>query len=145
VTRALVICAVTWPLLLGAATIASAHHAAPWLTGGTYLVCGRICHQRPERSFHNAGTQWPVCARCSGLYLGAPLAAIAAVMVRPRGRRPSLRWLALWAAPTAVTFVLEHAGVAPFNNAIRFAAALPLGAAIAWVIIRTADDPTGFG
>ena len=33
-----------------------------------------ICHQRPERSFFIGGQQLPVCARCTGLYLGAALA-----------------------------------------------------------------------
>ncbi len=31
---------------------------------------GRICHQRPERSFFVNGSQLPICARCIGLYLG---------------------------------------------------------------------------
>ena len=29
-----------------------------------------ICHRKPERSFHIKGYQFPVCARCTGLYLG---------------------------------------------------------------------------
>lgn len=29
-----------------------------------------ICHRKPERSFHIKGHQFPVCARCTGLYLG---------------------------------------------------------------------------
>ena len=136
-TRFLAIGAVAWPLLLGGATYARAHHSAPWLTVATYLVSGRVCHQRPERSFHTAGAQWPVCARCSGLYLAAPFGAIAALLARTRGR-PSIGWLAAWAVPTVATFVTEHAGLAGFNNMIRFVCALPLGAAVAWVIVRTA-------
>lgn len=29
-----------------------------------------ICHQKPERSFFWKGKQFPVCARCTGIYLG---------------------------------------------------------------------------
>lgn len=29
------------------------------------------CHQMPERSFFIKGYQFPVCARCTGVYLGA--------------------------------------------------------------------------
>ena len=50
--------------------------------------------------------------------------------------------LAAAAAPTALTLIGEWTtGVAP-SNTIRFAAGLPLGAAIAWVIVRAAQqDP----
>ena len=29
-----------------------------------------VCHQKPERSFFWKGKQFPVCARCTGIYLG---------------------------------------------------------------------------
>ena len=29
-----------------------------------------ICHRIPERSFFYKGHQFPVCARCTGMYLG---------------------------------------------------------------------------
>src|SRR5512137_462061 len=30
-----------------------------------------VCHQIPERSFHVGAFVLPLCARCSGMYLGA--------------------------------------------------------------------------
>ena len=85
--------------------------------------------------------QWPVCGRCSGLYVAAPAGAIAAFLVgRRRTSRPSVAWLAAAAAPTAITFVTEKAGLAAVGNGMRFAAALPLGLALAWVIVRTASS-----
>ena len=36
-----------------------------------YAFGSLVCHQRPERSFHVAGAQLPVCARCLGIYAGA--------------------------------------------------------------------------
>src|SRR5207248_1619105 len=51
-----------------------------------------ICHQRPTRSFFVHGQQMPVCARCTGLYVGAavaaPIALLAATaMASARARR----------------------------------------------------------
>lgn len=32
------------------------------------------CHQRPERSFFYKGKQFPVCARCTGVFVGHTVA-----------------------------------------------------------------------
>jgi uncharacterized membrane protein len=34
------------------------------------------CHQMPERSFHINGYTFPVCARCTGVFLGQLLAVV---------------------------------------------------------------------
>lgn len=34
------------------------------------------CHQKPERSFFYKGFQFPVCARCTGVFIGYLLAII---------------------------------------------------------------------
>ncbi|MCU0508722.1 MAG: DUF2085 domain-containing protein [Anaerolineae bacterium] len=44
-----------------------------------------VCHRIPERTFELAGRPLPLCARCSGLYLGAA-AALLALAARGRGR-----------------------------------------------------------
>lgn len=44
----------------------------PWTVLGKMRLVGyAICHQIPERSFHIAGHQLPLCARCTGIYMGA--------------------------------------------------------------------------
>ena len=68
--KALAIAAVAWPLVLGGALVARAHDAAPAFVTAIYVAASRVCHQTPERSFHTGGVKWPVCGRCSGLYLG---------------------------------------------------------------------------
>src|SRR3712207_2658477 len=55
---------------------------------GVYGGFAFVCHQLGERSFHVAGFQMAVCARCFGLYAGA-LSGIAVypLFVRPLARR----------------------------------------------------------
>ncbi len=129
--------------------------ASPWLSavagvGGAYLsACAYglgalVCHQRPERSFHVAGAQLPVCARCTGLYVSAVI-GIAFAWARSRSSPavPFARWRAclVWAAlPTAVTLILEWWRPAAVSGALRAAAAVPLGAAAGALVA----DAVGF-
>lgn len=108
-------------------------------------ACSRVCHQRPERSFHHDGRAWPVCARCSGLYAGAAAGAWIALLGlrRAAGGRPlkaeALRWpLGIVAAPTALTWVAEYAGGVDVSNAVRCLVAVPLGATVAWLLASMA-------
>ena len=138
--------AVAWPLTLGGVVW---HRAVFGDTVPTLLIhaaAAHICHQRPERSFHTAGVQWPVCGRCSGLYLGAPIgAAVAAAWLAGRRRAITVPGVAAIAAiPTALTMVLEWTGVVTVSNQARFLAALPLGAAVA-LAMMTAAAPGATG
>ncbi len=141
---ALIIAAFVWPVVLAAATYEAVGGRAPEWSAVIYAAASKVCHQRPERSFHTAGMRWPVCGRCSGLYLSAPIGAVAAAFAlrrrAPAGRQ--LRWLIVAAVPTAATLVVEWFGLAPVSNLARAVAALPLGAMLAFVIVRTAaGDP----
>ena len=53
-------------------------------TAAAYQVGGILCHQRADRSFHTDAVQWPVCARCAGLYMSAGLGALVMLVVRRR-------------------------------------------------------------
>ena len=141
--KALIVGAMAWPMLLSGALAARVYEAAPAFSAVVYLAASRVCHQRPERSFHYYGVKWPVCGRCSGLYLGGAVAAIVlAGAARRRRRAPHLLvWLAAAAVPTAVTLGLEWLGLAAVTTTARFLSAVPLGALVLAVIVRTAAGP----
>lgn len=130
VTTAWIVCLVAAPVLPG------------WAGALAYGVGSFICHQIPERSFHLAGFQLPVCARCLGIYVGAAVGA-AFVLTRWRsGEDPSgsssaaRRRLAMVAAiPTLVTVVLEMAGLWNPSNLTRAVAGVPLGGIVAFVVV----------
>ena len=128
--------------------------SSPWLamTGRAAFALGHvICHQRPERSFFSCGAQWPVCGRCSGLYLGAAAGAVLAGALGLWRSRASAttdgaysRWrrlLLLSAAPTAVLWIVEVIGLVDPGTAVRFAGALPLGVAVSeWLAAVAQGD-----
>jgi uncharacterized membrane protein len=148
--KTLVAAAIAWPLLLGSVVWARQDGREPLWTTMVYVVGSKICHQRPERSFHTGGVQWPVCARCAGLYASAPFGAVLALAA---ARRRSKSWRApAWpifiaaAIPTAITLLVEWPGLAGTSNLVRAVTALPLGAAVAFLIVRVAGgwrDPIG--
>lgn len=122
--------------------VAAGIGAALWLTmilmapAAAFAAGHFICHQRPERSFFLHGRQLPVCARCTGLYAGAAIAAPMAIALGSSLSRNRARWLlGALALPTAMTWSLEFIGSMPFSNGSRFVAALPLGFAAAWLVL----------
>jgi hypothetical protein len=86
-----------------------------------------------------------VCARCTGIYTGAALAAVCACVpmsacaLAGLGRAAEARvLLAIASLPTALTLLYEWTtGDAP-SNVIRAFAGAPLGAAAAFVVVRAA-------
>ncbi len=131
--------ALAWVAILLLAAAAAAHGAASPFVVLTYEAAGRVCHQRPERSFHLAGVPLPVCARCFGLYAsaagGALLAWIAASGGRDVPSRQARLLLGAAAIPTVVTVAAEWLQLAHPSSVARAVAALPLGAAAGWLIV----------
>jgi uncharacterized membrane protein len=122
-------------LLVAPIAIVSPHRPLSLAAAAVYAAGSHICHQRPERSFHIAGRQMPVCARCTGLYasaaIGGSFALLLASAIPPRRARALLLIAAL---PTVATWTLEYAGVAHFSNGARALCALPLGFVAAWLV-----------
>jgi uncharacterized membrane protein len=143
--------AVLWAAAVPAAAYAAARpgHAARLFALAVYGFGSAICHQRAERTFHLLAVPLPVCARCTGLYAGAALAALAYLWLSrgPRAARPSLpspsaaRVLLLGAAfPLAASLAYEWiTGDAP-SNALRAGTGLVLGGAVAHLILAAVDS-----
>jgi uncharacterized membrane protein len=122
-----------WALAAAACVWTVALFAAPGLL---FPIGHFICHQRPDRSFFVHARQMPVCARCTGLYVGATLAVPISMIVSATIAASRARTLLVVAAlPTAVTWSLEFLGLVPFSNVARCVVALPLGFVAAWLVL----------
>ena len=152
--RAFVTASIAWAVLLPSAPFAASQPSpARFWYALAFVVYGAgsfVCHQLPDRSFHLWAAQMPVCARCTGIYMGAAVAAMVAMVRLPpsplRGyggpRKPDTTGrvralLAVAALPTAITLVYEWTTGDTPSNAIRALAGAPLGAAVAFVIVRS--------
>jgi uncharacterized membrane protein len=106
-----------------------------------------VCHRIPERTLTVAGRPLPLCARCSGTYLGA-LAGFAVLALRGRGRAGNLPaqkylavfgiFLAAWAVDGFNSFLTFFPGVphpyAP-HNLLRLATGILEGLAISALML----------
>lgn len=57
------------------------------LLGKADVVGYAVCHRIPERSFELGDRYFPLCARCTGTFLGAMLGLVAAILRRRRASR----------------------------------------------------------
>jgi uncharacterized membrane protein len=125
------------PLAAVAASSASAASAVYAFAIGVYAFGHVICHQLPVRSFHLRGAALPVCARCTGIYVGAAMTALL-ISVRPAYTTPSAararRLLVAALLPTALTLAYEWTTGAMPANWIRALAGAPLGTAVIWLL-----------
>jgi uncharacterized membrane protein len=107
-----------------------------------YAVGSVVCHQLADRSFFIDGRQLPVCARCTGLYLGgvAGLAGWVAWKIargwRPLGPSPriAVRLMIVAAVPTALSLAAGITGLWDGSNMTRAMLALPLGISAGGVV-----------
>jgi hypothetical protein len=156
VRRAYLVAAPVWVAMLPVSTYAATRVHASTATHAfallVYTVGAVVCHQKPERSFHLWAAHMPVCARCTGIYLGAAIAAILGAPVAQAFRPAQFAHAALkgcatdisrrrallfaCAVPTIATLVFEWTtGLMP-SNLTRFAAGLPLGAVVSWLLLQ---------
>jgi hypothetical protein len=151
--RAFLISSVTWAACIPLTAFAASRPDAATVVYGfavaVYSIGHLICHQLPARSFHLWGAMLPVCARCTGIYVGAAVAGVVFGLApgclsfkagspkedaSPAGYERLRAALVLAALPTAATLVFEWTtGVTPANW-IRALAGAPLGVAVAWAV-----------
>ena len=107
------------------------------------FAVGRVvCHQQPERSFFLDGDQFPVCARCTGLYVSAAAGLAGWVAVKSASRwrplsfdpRLAVRMIVIGGIPTAVSLATDLSGIWDGSNATRALLAVPLGASAGAIV-----------
>jgi uncharacterized membrane protein len=111
-----------WPLV---AVLAAFLVVPPVLDGffldGLRVVGYSVCHQLPDHSFTFAGQQLPLCARCSGIYIGFLIGLLGMALLG--------KLSASLLPPRAVTLVLLLAlvsmGADGFNSLLAFAQNAP--------------------
>jgi uncharacterized membrane protein len=109
-------------LVISLLVIATFILSPPWtVLGKTKLVGYAICHQIPERSFHINGQQLPLCARCTGIYMGA-LTGFSLMWLWGRRRAAHLPPVPITIAFVGFIFLL---GIDGINSYLTFFPGMP--------------------
>ncbi len=109
-------------LLIAALVIAVFLFSPPvTLLDKTHAIGYAVCHQIPARSFHLAGQALPLCARCTGIYLGTLFGIVGMALMR--------RYHSTELPPTALLLTLltftALMGVDGVNSYLTFFPKLP--------------------
>lgn len=123
---AFIVCA---PLLKANGFAAAAHYI--------YAPFSYLCHQFSDRSFHLAGEQLAVCARCFGVYAGLGIGVLIYPFLRSvhSGEAPPRVVLFLAPIPTAVDFALGFFGILANTHFSRFVTGAILGVVCAFFVV----------
>lgn len=95
-----------------------------------------LCHQYPDRTLVALGLYYPVCARCTGIYLGFIVALpVLFAVYRGQQRRGSFRWLfyliaAIASAGMLFDVVSAQYGVRETSNLIRLITGVTFGGSL---------------
>ncbi len=72
------------------------------------------CHQMPERSFFIKDMQFPVCARCTGVFIGWLFAVVGIFFYRP-----GFITIGVFCAPMFIDWFLQYKKILRSNNIRR--------------------------
>ncbi len=126
--------------ILGAATICTAAIA----NGASMqwrLLFRILCHGIPSRCLQLLGVPMPLCARCTGIYLGL-LAGLVALFALPWIEERMLRVTMYCAAlPMAIDGITQAIGLRESWNGLRMATGFIAAAAFAMWVLRAVQKP----
>ena len=115
------------------------------ILGKAHAVGYSVCHQIDARSFHFGETKMPMCARCSGLFLGALLGVIYQLPRGRKGRMPSPPLMVLfglfalaWVMDGINSFLMLHPTLPALyttQNWTRLVTGTGMGLAIAAILV----------
>ena len=95
-----------------------------------------VCHQLPERNLWIGGRYLPVCARCTGAYLGFCIGYLLLPMRRKEACGPPNLWITLlMVAPMIIDAATQWIDLRTSTNELRLVTGLLFGVALAPLLV----------
>ncbi len=126
-------------------------YTPPDLLGKADALGYAVCHRIDLRSFHLGIRQLPLCARCTGMYLGAVLGLVfQSITARRAGGNPPWKIIAVLGAffvafgvdgvNSFLALILKHGLIYEPNNTLRLLTGTGMGLAIAAALYPAFTD-----
>lgn len=126
--------------ILGASTLctwAVAHGAS----SNWRLLFRVMCHGIARRCFELWGVPMPICARCTGIYIGM-FAGLVLFAVLPRIEERVARWaLGIAIIPMAIDGLTQLAMLRESTNSLRLETGLAAGTALVFWALSAVESP----
>jgi|GEM_PF-3451866 len=106
------------------------------VTGDIYSFFSLFCHQLPWRSLFYDGVQFPVCARCTSIYIATALGLIFFRLKGYGAREFHMNWLllVLLFVPTGLDGTTQLLGWRESTNDLRLITGIPYGLGYAYLL-----------
>jgi len=103
-----------------------------------------VCHQLPERTLWIGGRYLPVCARCTGAYLGFYVGYLLLPMRKKEACGPPNLWITLFmVTPIMVDAGTQYIGLRTSTNELRLVTGLLFGVSLApFLVYSLSQIPT---
>ena len=126
-----------------------------WFQNALLALGYGVCNQLPDHSFISGGFQQPVCARCSGIYLGTIFSLLTLLLLyryrraragsydeRLRSQIHWSYWLFLGLALVAMGYdgITSYAHLRPTTDLIRLITGLAVGGALAVLLFALLSE-----
>lgn len=90
------------------------------------------CHQIYERSFSYKGYQFPVCARCTGIFMGQIIGVICIIL----GLRINFLWSTALIIPMVIDGLIQLMKIIKSNNIRRFITGFASGIGYIYILFN---------
>lgn len=97
-------------------------------------ISSLICHRKPERSFHVRDHQFPVCARCTGIYISVMLYFIYAFFNYINYSQELIILAAILMIPAGIDGLTQSFEYRESNNTLRLITGLCMGLGLAILV-----------
>jgi uncharacterized membrane protein len=105
------------------------------------LIYSKFCHQEPSKSFYINGSKLMVCARCTGIYLGALFTLFVLLFINLKLKAVTEVKLLLFSSlPMILDVLLYNIGVYNYSKIVALITGLILGTAAAICINNFIDN-----
>lgn len=142
-------------IVFGGLLIVWLEFAPPGFFAKIWAIAASVCEQNPAHTLEFSGRLLPLCARCTGTFLGA-LVSLSYLFVWGRAERAPRLWKSLLLGVFAAAFVLDGANstLATFflkyslyipNNTLRFITGMGMGTAVGVLIWPIWNDTVWSG